>query len=66
MIVHEMSALIRLVWILLPAAYQLLPNITRGSIWFGPAREEALPAPPPALDITHSGLDYVLCDVIMC
>ena len=66
MIVHVMTALIRLVWIVLPEVYQLLPNITTGLIWLHPAREEALPAPPPARGITHSGLDYVLCDVIMC
>jgi hypothetical protein len=45
MIVHVMSALIRLVWILPPAAYQLLPNITAGLIWFYPAREDTLPGP---------------------
>ena len=30
--VHVTAARIRLVWILLPADYQRLPNITRGSI----------------------------------
>ena len=45
--VHVTSVLIRLVWILLPADYQLLPNITRGPIWVYPAREDHLPTPPP-------------------
>ena len=45
--VHVMSALIRLVWILPPEAYQLLPNITMGLIWFDPTREKGLPGAPP-------------------
>ena len=36
--VHVMSALIRLVWIVLPEVYQLLPNITTGQIWLLPTR----------------------------
>ena len=43
--VHVMARSVRLVWILPPAAYQLLPNITMGLIWFGPAREDTLPGP---------------------
>ena len=49
--VHVTSALIRLVWILPPADYQRLPNITRGPIWLYPAREEALPTGPPPMVI---------------
>ena len=43
--VHVTSAPVWLVWILPPAVYHCLPNITRGPIWLCPAREEALPRP---------------------
>ncbi len=45
MIVHVMTALIWLVWILPPAAYQLLPDFTGPPIWLYPAREDTLPGP---------------------
>jgi hypothetical protein len=58
-----MSALIRLVWILPPAAYQLLPNITRGSIWPGPAHRNGLPGPTSGLhthDIQGNELELIV------
>ena len=61
--VHVMTALIRLVWILLPAAYQLLPNITMGLIWLYPAREDTLPGPTSGLhthDIQGNELELIV------
>ena len=46
--VHVTSALIRLVWILLPAVYHCLPNITRGPFWLYPAHGSPLPGPASA------------------
>ena len=47
--VHVTAAQIRLVWFLLPKAYQLLPNITGPSFWVNPGHGEALPTPLPAV-----------------
>ena len=49
--VHVTSALVWLVWILLPAVYHCLPNITRSSIWLDPAHKDHLPTPPPPMVI---------------
>ena len=46
--VHVTAAQIRLVWFLLPADYQLLPNITGPAFWVNPGHRKALPTGLPA------------------
>ena len=46
--VHVTTALVWLVWILPPAVYHCLPNITRGPIWLCPARENNYQGPASA------------------
>ena len=64
--VHVMAAQFRLVWILLPAAYQLLPDFTMVPIWLYPARAAPLPGPTSGTRHNTQYGDYVLCDVIIC